>query len=107
MCVPAGMLLMSCFFADVFLRATGFLLRSVAFFCFAFGFGLALLIPGMLWPSCWATTLWPIPNDETNKADKIKYLYCENIVLMILTSLDGAGVCQKETGKRPQAFTPG
>jgi hypothetical protein len=99
MCIPAGMLLMSCFFAGIFLRRAGFLFRGAAFlFCFAFGFGLALLIPGILWPSCCAATLWPIENDKSSVADKIKYLYRGNILFMILTSLDGAGVSKKKLG---------
>lgn len=103
-CVPC-MLPISCFFAGCFLRATAFFLRDAVFrFTFVLGFG--LLMPGMLWPSCCETTFWTIENDKTTVADKIKYLYCKNILFIILISLDGAGVSRKEIQKRPRPITP-
>jgi hypothetical protein len=57
MCIPAGMLLMSCFFAGSVLRGAGLFLRVDALvFRFTFGFdfvfGGALLMPGILDMSC-------------------------------------------------------
>lgn len=101
-----GMLFMVCFFVACFLLTKGLFLRD-ARFRLTFAFAFSVLMPGILCPSCWETTFWLIENDKISVADKIKCLYCENILFMIPTSLDGAGVSRKETRKRPRPFTPG
>lgn len=54
-------------------RAAGF--RFVLRFAFrlgaAFGFGFGLLIPGMLWPSCWASTAGAATMQNNTTRDKI------------------------------------
>src|SRR6266850_6880324 len=50
-CIP-GTLLMSCFFGGCVLFRTKVLFLLDALRRFTFDFGLGLLMPGMLWPSC-------------------------------------------------------
>lgn len=78
-----GMLLMSCPFAGSFLVVADFFLRVTFLFCLAFGFGLALFIPGMLWPSCCGDTLCPTANERINTAENNRCFCFENNLFMV------------------------
>ncbi|HKB66525.1 MAG TPA: hypothetical protein VKC61_11785 [Pyrinomonadaceae bacterium] len=70
-CIP-GMFFRSCFFAGrvLFRTAVLFLLDALRRFTFAFGFDLALLMPGMLWPSCCENAVGAVANEIKIKLTK-------------------------------------
>ena len=76
-CIP-GMLLMSCLFGGCVLFRTKvlFLLDALRRFTFAFGFdfGLGLLMPGMLWPSCCENAVGSVANEIKIQLTKNRYL---------------------------------
>jgi hypothetical protein len=68
-CIP-GMLFMSCFFAGSVLFRTTVLFLLDVLRRFTFAFGLGLLMPGMLWPSCCENVVGAVANEVKIKLTK-------------------------------------